>query len=77
MLRACASSCRCRHELEGMLRQQRTMVELRAVQEKLDAIDDERQAYAGVFAHRADVAGGWVGGSWGLLLACPAANLGH
>lgn len=42
-----------RHELEGMLRRQRTLEEVRAVQDKLDAIDDERQAHAGIFAHQA------------------------
>lgn len=48
----------CRHELEGMLRRQRTQQELRAVQAQLDAVDDERQAHCGVFAHRAGQAGG-------------------
>ncbi|EFN55216.1 hypothetical protein CHLNCDRAFT_134458 [Chlorella variabilis] len=46
-----------RHELEGMLRRQRTHEELREVQEKLDAVDDERQAHAGIFAHHAAEAG--------------------
>lgn len=41
-----------RHELEGMMRRQRTHEELRAIQDKLDAIDDERTAHAGVFAHQ-------------------------
>ena len=91
----------CRHELEGLLRRQRTVEEVKALQvdcgwagvmdagcisrtigkirrcsvvypkrggqqtrrrclvppaclqEKLDAIDDERQAHAGIFAHAA------------------------
>ncbi|KAL4428371.1 hypothetical protein ABPG75_002460 [Micractinium tetrahymenae] len=42
-----------RHELEGMLRRQRSLEEVKAMQEKLDAIDDERQAHAGIFAHHA------------------------
>ncbi|KAL4418732.1 hypothetical protein ABPG77_001789 [Micractinium sp. CCAP 211/92] len=46
-----------RHDLEGMLRRQRTLAEVKAMQEKLDAIDDERQAHAGIFAQRASEQG--------------------